>query len=294
MFKKIFDFNGNINKEDKVLINILTRTANRPVGFQNCRQSIIKQKYKNVKHFVSYENEVDFEYINFKDIVKIKVNRYVGPLLLNPDGFLHAPYNLYCNELLNYVENGWILFLDDDDNLLHNKVLNEIISEIKKVDEDTMLIWQMRYPDGKILPQKKHFKSKKIEINNIGTSCFIFHSKYKEIIEWDEWKGADFRYINALFDEIQKKKWIEKVFIQINNYGDLGKKNDISKIFESKKIFNKTIFWRLIPKYHFEIFDIYFFQINTYRSFWNKIFRIILRYLKYFNKIKTHILKKLV
>jgi hypothetical protein len=262
--------------KNDVLINILTRTSNRPVGFYNCRQSILKQAYKNIRQYVGYEDEADEIYLNEELINKVKVNKYKGEVLINPEGYLHAPYNLYCNELLSHIEDGWILFLDDDDHLLHNKVIKEIVSEINKADEDTLFIWQMRYPNGKVLPTKKHFQTEHVEFNHIGSPCFIFHSKYKEHAQWDHWKASDYRVINKLCEVIPKKKWIEKVYIQINNYGDYGKRNDISDyVVTNKLIFNKTWFWFLIPKYHTKIREHYIFQIHTYQNLLKRYIRKI-------------------
>ena len=202
----------NKQVKEELLINILTRTSGRPIGFYNCRRSIEKQSYKKIKYFVSYENEDDIDYLDCTGLIKIKVNKYDGDILINPNGSLHAPYNLYCNELLNNVENGWILFLDDDDHLLHNKVIQEIVSEIKKADEDTLFIWQMRYPNGKLLPTREHFKSEQIAMDYIGSPCFIFHSKYKGFAKWDQWKASDYRVIKKLHETIPNTKWIKKVY----------------------------------------------------------------------------------
>ncbi len=38
-------------------------------------------------------------------------------MLKKEEEHLLAPYNLYCNQLLNEVDEGWIMFLDDDDSL---------------------------------------------------------------------------------------------------------------------------------------------------------------------------------
>ncbi|WP_366184806.1 hypothetical protein [Flavobacterium ovatum] len=262
------------NKKD-ILVNILTRTSRRPVGFYNCRQSIVKQTYKNIKQYVSYEDEADAIYLNEEGINKVKVNKYKGEVLINPDGYLHAPYNLYCNTLLTHIEQGWILFLDDDTHLFHNKVIEEMVSEIKKIDEDTLFIWQMRYPNGKVLPTQKHFTSEKIEIECIDTTCFLFHSKYKGFAQWDQWKASDYRVISKLCEIIPKKKWIKKVYIQINNYGDFGQRNDIVNNATNKLIFHKTWFWFLIPKYHTKIREHYIFKIDSYRNLIKRYIRKI-------------------
>lgn len=267
-------------QKDKVLINILTRTSNRPIGFNNCRQSIVRQTYKNIKHLVSYENKSDLTYLDFNNLSKVKVEKYEGHKKTNTEGHLHAPYNLYCNAMLDNVNNGWVLFLDDDDHLLHKKVIKEIVSQINKADNDTLFIWQMRYPNGKLLPAEKHFKEKNIEFEKIGSPCFLFHSKYKNLAQWDEWKASDYRVIKRLYEEIPKNKWIEKVYVQINNFGDLGERNDILEDVTHKLIFNKTRFWFLIPKYHFRINSIYVFQLKTYKQYWKKGVKRMKRFCK--------------
>lgn len=252
------------SKKDNILINILTRTSNRPLGFENCHKSVINQTYKNIKHIVSYDNDNDLQYLNNYRIEKVRVNKYKGEVLKNPDGYLFAPYNTYCNALLNKVESGWILFLDDDDHLIHNKVIEEIIKQIKKATEDSIFIWKMRYPNGKTVPSNHFFEQKEIQINNIGSPCILFHSKYKAFATWDTFKGADYRFINALFEKIPTKIWLKRVFIQINNFGDYGKRNDIND--NLGLIYHKNLLWYLLPKKHYKLFN-----IEKYKKFIYKL-----------------------
>ncbi|WP_055435399.1 glycosyltransferase [Lacinutrix algicola] len=259
-----------LKENQNILINVLTRTSNRPFGFSNCHNSVVNQTYKHVKHIVSYDNEKDLDYLNLYNVEKVKVNKDIS-ITKHKEGYIYAPYNLYCNALLNKVTEGWVVFLDDDDNLLHNKVLEDIVSQIRKGNEDTLFIWQMRYPNGRILPSKAHFKSKEIKINGIGSCCMVFHSKYKNEVQWDEWKGSDFRFIEALSKVVPNKKWIEKVYTQINNFGDFGKQNDISKSITNNRIYNKNILWYFLPKYHQTIFGIKVFRKETYSSFFKRV-----------------------
>ena len=258
-------------KKSEILINVLTRTNNRPKGFHNCHQSIVNQTYKKVKHVVSYEHEKDLDYIDKYDLVKVKVNKTSSDVLVNENDEVFAPYNLFCNDLLDKVEDGWILFLDDDDNFFHNKVLAELVSRIAKADEDTLFIWQMRYPSGKVLPLDTHFKKEEIEINHIGSPCVAFHSKHKDEVRWDKWKRSDFRFINKLFNKLAKKVWIKEVYIQINNHGDFGRQNDLSINSKLPYLFKKTWIWPFIPKYHWTFFNIYLFHKKTYQSLFKKI-----------------------
>ena len=62
----------------------------------------------------------------------------------------------------------------------------------------------------------------------------------------------------------------QKVYIQINNYGDYGNRNDIIPNLTHNLLFNKTWFWFLIPKYHTQINSVYIFQEKTYRHYWKR------------------------
>ena len=212
------------------IFNILTRTSNRPNGFDKCYNSIINQTYKNINHIVSYDNDKDLDYLNKYDLTKVKVDR---EFLIKTDtskvqkspNFWFSPHNLYLNVLLEHVSDGWIIFLDDDDMLLSDTVIEEINNSL--VDEDTMLIWQMRYPNGMILPNNSDYKLKKIRLGGIGGSCFTFHSKWKDVAKWDAYKCGDFRFLEKLSKSIPNKKWIDSPFIQLNNGGGHGKRIDL-------------------------------------------------------------------
>lgn len=216
--------------EKPVLINILTRTSGRPIGFRKCRESLKNQSYKNFRHIVSYDDIADLTYLNkYDSIDKIKVARQENPLKgeIPPVPGDFKPYNLYCNELLQEVKEGWVIFLDDDDMLSHNNVLKEIVNHIRQNNDNTLFLWYTRFPCGTLLPSKAIFKSKKIVLQQIDTACFLFHSKYKNAVKWDSWWAADFRFIEALSQIIPKQKWLPFAFTQKNNFGDQGRRNDI-------------------------------------------------------------------
>ena len=76
-----------------------------------------------------------------------------------------------------------------------------------------------------IIPNDDAFLTKKIELGNIGGSCFTVHSKWAIEYQWDAFKCADFRYLNSLSKIIPKKEWINEVFVIVPNSG-FGKKRD--------------------------------------------------------------------
>ncbi|MCY2687848.1 glycosyltransferase family 2 protein [Salinimicrobium sp. TH3] len=219
----------NKNVKEKPVINILTRTSGRPRGFAKCRESIENQTYKKVRHLVSYDSVADLDYLVRDDIEKIKVtNQTVAAELIQSLDLEYKPYNLYCNELLAKVEEGWVLFLDDDDMLTNNQVLEDIFKAIRKGDEDTIFFWFTRFPNGALFPSTENFKKRTIKLQQMDTACFMFHSKYKGSATWDCWKAADFRFVKELSEIIPNQKWIPKALTQKNNFGDQGRRNDIS------------------------------------------------------------------
>lgn len=270
-----------MKENKKIKINILTRTSNRPIGFKRCYLSVAEQSYKNTRHIVSYDDAADLNYLKDLAIDTVNVSQIKASKALqetDAEGNLYAPYNLYCNSLLDKVEDGWVLFLDDDDNLYHSKVLEELIHTIQEnFNEDTMYIWQMRYPDGRVLPTSQQIKNKIIKKNSIGSPCYLFHSKYKDLVRWDAYKASDFRFLEQLLNLVPQQVFIPKVKVQINNFGDYGQRNDIATslgLTNMPLVFYKNFYWSLIPKYHTRLFGKLVFHKLTYQNLFKKVFGI--------------------
>jgi hypothetical protein len=128
-------------------------------------------------------------------------------------------------EVLGYLEDGWVIYLDDDDRFTSKDVVENIVNEINKVDEDTLIYWRMVYSNGRHLPLDMS-KNKKPILGGIGGSCFTFNVKYKHLALWDGWKCSDYRVINKLHNNIPKKHWVPKNFIFVPSAG-LGNRKDL-------------------------------------------------------------------
>ena len=215
---------------EKPFINILTRTSNRKKGFKICAMSVASQSYKKINHIVAYDNVDDVSYIDMHKVQKVEINKQDlidKDTSKNPNNplFWHSPHNLYCNVLMDQVKDGYIMFLDDDDMLISDSTISRIVKNI--IDEDTILIWQMRYPNGNLLPSDLSFSDQKVRLGDIGSPCFLFHCKWKDYYRWDAYKCGDYRFLAKLYSKIPNHKWIKKPFIQLNNDGGFGKKLDI-------------------------------------------------------------------
>lgn len=246
---------------------ILTRTSNRPEGFKRCFNSIKSQNYSKVKHIVSCDSKRDKSYLSEYDLSIITVEKKQKTSKEDKDNLTFAPYNLYCNELLQQVDEGWILFLDDDDFLIHNGVLTFLNRKLDSVNEETILVFQMRYPNGNVKPEAFFFDNKLIKKDHIGSPCVLVHSKIAKTIKWDEWKAADFRYIKKLEAAVSKIIWIEQPLIQIGNYGDWGGRNDVSTINPFlQRIKRNPFLWHIIPKKHIKIFGLKIFYFGELKE----------------------------
>jgi hypothetical protein len=218
-----------ISTPNTPLINIITRTSGRPNGFAINRNSILNQNYKNVRHIVCTDDKKsilyiekngvkDYHFINKDELIKKDKS-------LNPNTGKRFPYNLYFNEMIKLVDEGWIIYLDDDDRFVDNTCLQQVVDLIKNADEDTIIYWRLVYSNGKYLPIDMS-EGKKPILTGIGSPCFTFNVKYKEHAIWDGWKCADFRLISKLHNIIPKKIWYPKNIIYIHSSG-FGNRIDI-------------------------------------------------------------------
>lgn len=259
--------------------NILTRTSNRPSGFRRCYNSIKNQNYPNVTHYVSSDNERDLDYLSkYEDIIVHPVIKKQSLNSQNEEELIFSPYNLYCNELLELIDDGWVLFLDDDDFLIYNGVLNFLNSQVSNADKSQMFIFQMRYPNGNVKPESIFFKNENIKKDHIGSPCFLVHSSVAKKVKWDQWKAADFRYIKGLENMVSDIKWIERPLIEIGNYGDWGSKNDYGQTDRFLHKFGRSKYlWELIPKKHQKILNVKIFYFKNLReripNLWKRIKR---------------------
>ncbi|MAM22099.1 MAG: hypothetical protein CL817_00010 [Croceibacter sp.] len=258
------------------LINILTRTSLRPNGFNLCYESVKNQSYSNIKHIISYDDDRCLEYLKGKFIKSFKVNTQVNQLKIgsrDEDGNVYSPHNLYCNELLEKVDDGWVMFLDDDDRLMNDSVISNIVCKIKEDDFKTLYLWQMRYPNGKLKPSSSQLRNKDLPINSIGSPCFLFHSSLIGDFFWDEYKRSDYRFFKKLRSVATSEIIIDEPLIQINNFGDFGKQTDlnIKQVKQLPRSFKKNVLWYLTPKYHQTIFGAYVFHSKLYKSLLKRI-----------------------
>jgi len=224
--KNFVKFNKNMEILDKIiddetfqieekLINIIIRTHNRPLFFQKNLNSIKNLNYKNLKIYISYENENTLEYIENEckemiNVYPIKVFKKDAP----------AFYNDYCNQVLENINEGYVMFLDDDDMITHKNSFKYIN---KNLQEDRVLCWEYLRSDKIIGPVKGNIARGQI------TSCgFCYHSKHKS--KWGTVRGGDHIFVRDLINnnnlKIGKIKQILTRAISLNIVYGEGLAND--------------------------------------------------------------------
>lgn len=136
--------------------------------------------------------------------------------------FGHFPFNYFCKIAEQHIEDGWIIYLDDDDFYTENTSISKLVNEIEKHNEDTIHIVKMKRHETTI-PSEGYFHYMKtgvpIMYGEIGIGNYCFHSKYKEYTHWDEWSSSDFRNIKVLETIIPNKNFIDYVFMDASNLG---------------------------------------------------------------------------
>jgi cellulose synthase/poly-beta-1,6-N-acetylglucosamine synthase-like glycosyltransferase len=208
------------------LINILTRTSNRPKFFKRCVESVLSQTYKNIKHIVSFDDDKDLSYINnYEHLFLVKIDKdwlIKTDTSKNPNTGKYSPHNLYFNVMFKTIEDGWVIILDDDNFFTENTSLEKISKFLD--DEESLVLWQINHINHGKIPNKNLLGKPPI-IGNIDSGCFSFNIKILGDLKWDGWKCGDFRFIKNLYNRVDKKVLIPETFITIDSVG-FGNRGD--------------------------------------------------------------------
>jgi len=212
------------------IINILIRNTYRPKAFSKCIQSILGQSYKHYRIIACYDDEncEDYlnEYNNHANFEIFKATRI--------DKTKKCFYNLYCNELLNKVKHGWVMFLDDDDMLATSTALETISLYLlnNNNNSNNLLLWKFNRPDKLIYPNINEMKRDTI------VSCgYCFHSNHKDLSKWTAHQGGDYDYIQGLMKRNNfNKLFINEVLTKTTFDGKKGGNYGQKEPYQKKKI----------------------------------------------------------
>ncbi|MCK9570845.1 glycosyltransferase [Candidatus Pacearchaeota archaeon] len=200
-FSDPFDYTG-------LVLNVLTRTSDRPNRFRRCRESIKAQKWGGrIRHVVSVDRPCTYVEA---DAVVPSTGRMAPEVPAVHAKHRDAPYNLYVNDLLSAVTDGWILVLDDDDELLVPDALAKL--EPYMDDFNNMIIFKFSMGDGvgkrQFVMPKAHGKA--LVANDVPCSCYIYHSKHRESGMWHGKYSGDYFAASNLAEKLNIV-WVDEV-----------------------------------------------------------------------------------
>lgn len=162
------------------LINILIRTSNRPNQFKKCLDSICSQDYPNIRILIGYDNAEALRYIP----------KGLETYFVSADRNIKYFYDLYIQQLMQHVDEGYILILDDDD-LLNPNILSKLQLE------GPGLIVQLQRQHN-IVPQNLSFKR-----GGIGFPCLILHHSLKNISTISGEGAGDSFWIRNILNKVE-------------------------------------------------------------------------------------------
>lgn len=159
------------------LINILIRTSNRPDKFLRCLKSVLNQSYPNIRIIISVDRAVS--YIPYGlEVINVSANRQLPYF-----------YDCYCNDLKAQVDDGWFMFLDDDDWLRPN-VLSQITFDAPSI------LHQVKR-GNLIAPYSDVFQR-----GLVGMPCLMLHHSLKDIADIPGTGQGDYWWIKKIRDSV--------------------------------------------------------------------------------------------
>jgi hypothetical protein len=202
-----------------VLFNVLTRVS-RPRYFEACRQSVAAQVHRPVRHVVTIDSDECATAV--RDLPELRVERKQPGV----DGSF--PFNLYLNRLYDLVEDGWVLFLDDDDLLSSPWSLADLAGRISAdgCDPDVLYLWKVWFPHFNSVVPRQTF-GQVPTLGDVDSAGVCFHSKHLPAATWDANKCGDFRVIRQLHQSLPRTVWIDRVLTAIQDKAHGGDTHDL-------------------------------------------------------------------
>lgn len=188
------------------MFTIVTRTANRPRFFAECRRSVLEQTIQP-HHLVISDTPAD-TYPEGDTVIRVQHLQGRG-------------HNLYFNTARPHIPatHPWVVFLDDDDAFTRPDALEILAKKIQWHDD--LLLWQVQFGE-RIIPGNDIFLPP--APGNISGIGFCYH-----ISKWVDWTGdsyGDWRVINELYNRLSPR-WIDVVLTGLQAGVGHGERQDI-------------------------------------------------------------------
>lgn len=178
-----------------VVLNVLTRTSNRPAYFNRLRRDLSRQKYDKRAHTLNWlictDDIKSYTYLKGSDNVICVAKKKAKT---NP---FHCPYNTYIQMLLSNVVEGWIMIVDDDAKLLNERYLDKLFRVLEQETPDKLLLQPIYFLKDKQLVRGGHPSN--ILKHELDMGNMIFHHSHTSKLTIGEMcQGDQLIYIQLL------------------------------------------------------------------------------------------------
>lgn len=192
--------------DDAPLINILVRCHDREMGLKRLYHGLAGQTHKNWRVIASHDTDATWRYLCSYPFEKVRVRPdAVGSKPPGAEYGRALPSNLYLNALMERVNDGYIMFMDDDDAFADPGALARIASQ---VGQDRLLLWRTNMGNGRKVPSNENWG--KIVAGDISGITFAFHHSHKHLAQWEPWRRGDYRVIKRLSEGL-KTRWTDQI-----------------------------------------------------------------------------------
>lgn len=217
-------------KKDK-LFNIIVRTSGRPNYYHDCIHSIMNQNYLNYRILSSIDNSESLKYAKQYPVC---ICEMIDPL---PEEYSHPkrhdygsyfPYNEYFNKLQTHINEGYIIYLDDDDAFATPDALKILNEEIKASHAD-VVFWRVQFPN-RLVPNDEHWEKRIPICKDISGIGYAINAKYKP--HWGPWKRGDYRIAIYLYDNVKNISFCDRALTRLQRKIEdgLGRRDDKSYV----------------------------------------------------------------
>jgi hypothetical protein len=187
------------------LINILLRTSNREDMFNRAVDSIEAQTYKNIRIVVHADNDASMAYAMKRRVNPVQFKPYANMIPIGMFPYYGKPFgpNMYFPRLFKYVNNGIIMYLDDDDYYIEKTAFQQI-ADLRLKYRD-IAIWRVIGKQDQLIPNNYNFLESKWPEPGDFSGLGIAHH-HENLPKWEPYRRGDYRiamnlYRNAYYDK---------------------------------------------------------------------------------------------
>ena len=209
---------GKVETSSK-FISVLIRTHKRPKSLRTCLNSLSGQTRNNFCIVIISDHKDD----NVEELIDeypslCFVFEHVTPL-----GYPSC--NLYYNQVKSVIDSGYVIFIDDDDEIIDNTYLKILEDTAVKNGFPAVIMSRALYYGNTVIPGDV-FWTNLPSAGNVGTLNFCVRTDMYRSCDWTNDGIGDFHFINSVFNSINWRRdvyWYNKITVAARNYPGLGK-----------------------------------------------------------------------